>query len=137
MCRRHRTNQRRTRSSANTHKHGIRLRIMEGYELQPTKSVILNISHKQRKHESNNLTFTISPNKMSSVESATHLGIIRTTSLKGNMTANVEENIKKARRSAYICSLFGGGFHGHNGLDVETIVCIYAKYTYLRYSSMD
>jgi hypothetical protein len=32
---------------------------------------------------------------MPSVETATHLGIIRTTSLKGNMTANVEENIKK------------------------------------------
>jgi hypothetical protein len=70
---------------------------MEGYELQPTKSVILNISHKQCKHESNNLTFTIGPNKMPSVESATHLGIIRTTSLKGNMTANVEENIKKSK----------------------------------------
>jgi hypothetical protein len=44
------------------------------------------------------------------------------------MTANVEENIKKARRSAYICSLFGGGFHGHNGLDVETIVHLYKIY---------
>jgi hypothetical protein len=30
---------------------------------------------------------------MTSVESVTHLGIIRTTSLKGNMTENVEENI--------------------------------------------
>ena len=57
---------------------------------------------------------------MPSVERATHLGIIRTTSLKGNMTANVEENIKKIKRSAY--SLLVGGFHGHNGLDVETIV---------------
>ncbi|CAC5366666.1 unnamed protein product [Mytilus coruscus] len=34
---------------------------------------------------------------------------------KVNMIANVDENIKKARRSAY--SLLGGGFHGHNGLD--------------------
>ena len=69
---------------------------MEGYELQPTKSVVLNITHKQRKQEHNNLTFTLGPNKMPSVERATHLGIIRTTSLKGNMTANVEENIKAA-----------------------------------------
>ena len=69
--------------------------IMEGYELQPTKSVVLDITHKQRKQEHNNLTFTLGPNKMPSVERATHLGIIRTTSLKGNMTANVEENIKK------------------------------------------
>ena len=32
---------------------------MKGYELQPTKSVVLNISHKQCKQEHNNLTFTI------------------------------------------------------------------------------
>jgi hypothetical protein len=38
------------------------------------------------------------------------------------MTANVKENIKKSkeRRGAY--SLHGGGFHGHNGLDVKPIV---------------
>jgi hypothetical protein len=54
---------------------------MEGYELQPTKSVVLNITHKQCKQEHNNLTFTLGPNKMPTVESATHLGIIRTTSL--------------------------------------------------------
>ena len=68
---------------------------MEGYELQPTKSVVLDITHKQSKQEHNNLTFTLVHNKMPSVESATHLGIIRTTSLKGNMTATVEENILK------------------------------------------
>ncbi|CAC5400212.1 unnamed protein product [Mytilus coruscus] len=99
---------------------------MEGYVLQPTKSVVLNISHKQRKQESNNQTFKMGPNDMPSIEKATHLGIIRTTSLKGNMIANVEENIKKARRSAY--SLLGGGFHGHNGLDVETMVHLYKIY---------
>jgi hypothetical protein len=49
-----------------------------------------------------------------------HLGIIRTTSLTENMTINVEENIKKARRSAY--GLFGGGYHGNNGLDPDTLV---------------
>jgi hypothetical protein len=36
------------------------------------------------------------------------------------MTVNVEENIKKSRRSAY--GLFGGGFHGNNGLDPETLI---------------
>lgn len=34
--------------------------------------------------------------------------------------------VKKARRSAY--SLLGGGFHGHNGLDVETMVHLYKIY---------
>jgi hypothetical protein len=36
--------------------------------------------------------------------------VLSTTSLTENMTVNVEENIKKARRSAY--GLFGGGYHG-------------------------
>jgi NADH:ubiquinone oxidoreductase subunit C len=44
-----------------------------------------------------------------------HLGIIRTTTMKHNIQTNVDENITKARRSAY--SLFGCGFHGHNGLE--------------------
>jgi hypothetical protein len=70
---------------------------MEDYELQPTKSVVLSITHKQCKQEHNNFTFTMGPNKMPSVESATHLGIIRTTSLIGNMTTNVEENITKRK----------------------------------------
>jgi hypothetical protein len=37
--------------------------------------------------------FTLGPNKMPMVENATHLGIIRTHSLKENMCANVDENI--------------------------------------------
>jgi hypothetical protein len=48
------------------------------------------------------------------VEQATHLGIIRTTTMKHNIQTNVDGNITKTRRSAY--SLFGCGFHGHNGL---------------------
>ena len=52
---------------------------------------------------------------MPEVEQATQLGIIRTTTMKHNIQTNVDENITKARRSAY--SLFGCGFHGHNGLD--------------------
>ena len=87
---------------------------MEGYELQPTKSVVLNISHKQRKQESNNLTFTIGPNKMPPVESSEPLHS------KETWQQMWKKIFKKARRSAY--SLLGGEFHGHNGLDVETIV---------------
>ena len=63
---------------------------------------------------------------MPTVESALHLGIIRTTSLKDNMIKNVEENIKKARRSAY--GLFGGGYHGHNGLDPDTLIHLFKTY---------
>ncbi|CAC5360197.1 unnamed protein product [Mytilus coruscus] len=107
---------------------------MEGYQLQPTKSVVFNITNRKRKQYPVTTTFAMGPHEMPSVKSATHLGIIRTTSLKENMTANVEENIKKARRSAY--SLLGGGFHGHNGLDVETMVHLYKIYV-SQYFSMD
>ena len=60
------------------------------------------------------------------VESAVHLSIIRTTSLTENMTINVEENIIRARRSAY--GLFGGGYHGNNGLDPDTLIHLLKTY---------
>jgi hypothetical protein len=41
-------------------------------------------------------------NNMPFVDNAVHLEIIRTTSLKGNTTTNVEDNIKKARRSGIL-----------------------------------
>jgi hypothetical protein len=75
---------------------------MEGYELQQQKSVVLSITHKQCKQEHNNLIFALDPSKMPSVESATHLGIIRTTSLKGNMTATVEENKKEKQGHVWL-----------------------------------
>jgi hypothetical protein len=42
------------------------------------------------------------------------------------MTINVEKNIKKARRSAY--GLFGGGYHGNNGLDPDTLIHLLKTY---------
>ncbi|CAC5409622.1 unnamed protein product [Mytilus coruscus] len=69
---------------------------MEGYQLQPTKSVVLNHNKQEAKKGPRNNNLYHGPQEMPSVKSATHLGIIRTTSLKENMTANVEENIKKA-----------------------------------------
>ena len=56
--------------------------------------------------------------EMKQVESATHLGIIRALSLQKTCEINVEENIKKARRTAY--SLLPSGLHGNSGLDTET-----------------
>ena len=60
---------------------------------------------------------------MPEVEQATHLGIIRTTTMKHNIQTNVDENITKTRRSAY--SLFECGFHGHNGLNPKSLLHIY------------
>jgi hypothetical protein len=60
---------------------------------------------------------------MPEVEQATHLGISKTTTMKHNIQTNVDENTTKTRRSAY--SLFGCGFHEHNGLDPEMNLCFY------------
>jgi hypothetical protein len=60
---------------------------------------------------------------MPNVERAVHLGIIRTTCVLDNIKENVDENMKKARRSAY--ALFGCGFHGENGLDPETMIHLF------------
>ena len=45
---------------------------------------------------------------------------------KHNIQTNVDENIIKARCSAY--SLFECGFHEHNGLDPESLLHIYKTY---------
>jgi hypothetical protein len=42
------------------------------------------------------------------------------------MIKNVEENIKKARRSDY--GLFGSGYHGNNGLDPDTLIHLFKTY---------
>ena len=54
---------------------------MEGYQLHPTKSVVVNITNKGTTPMSGQLEFTLGPNKMPTVEKVTHLGIIRTQSL--------------------------------------------------------
>jgi hypothetical protein len=70
--------------------------------------------------------YILGNNVMPNVKQAIHLGIIRTNTLADNMTVNVEENIKKSRRSGY--GLFGGGFHCNNGLDPETLIHLFNTY---------
>jgi hypothetical protein len=43
-----------------------------------------------------------------------------------SMEINVEQNIKKARRTTY--SLMASGLHGHNGLDPETALQLFKTY---------
>ena len=99
---------------------------MEGYQLQPTKSVAINVSSKKNQTYNSKSPLQMGSNNMPFVDNTVHLGIIRTTSLNGNTTTNVDENIKKARRSAY--GLFSSGFHGYNGLDVDTMLHLYKIY---------
>ena len=99
---------------------------LEGYELQPKKSVAIHIRGNNKQCETTNEKLNMGNITMPEVEQATHLGIIKTTTMKHNIQTNVDENITKARRSAY--SLFGCGFHGHNGLDPESLLHIYKTY---------
>jgi hypothetical protein len=99
---------------------------MEGYQLQPTKSVVINVSSKKNQTYNSKSPLQIGSNNMPFVDNAVHLGIIKTTSLRGNTTTNVDENIKKARRSAY--GLFSSGFHGYNGLYADTMLHLYKIY---------
>jgi hypothetical protein len=63
---------------------------------------------------------------LSNVETATHLGIKHSKTDKKNIMNTVDENIKKARRTAY--SLMSAGFHGNNGLDPSTSIHILKTY---------
>ena len=99
---------------------------LEGYELQPKKGVAIHTRGNNEQCEATNEKLNMGNITMPEVEQATHLGIIRTTTMKPNIQTNVDENITKARRSAY--SLFGCGFHGHNGLDPESLLHIYKTY---------
>ena len=99
---------------------------MEGYKLQLAKSVIINIQPNKRKQSMMDHEYILGKDVMPNVKQAVHLGIIRTNTLADNMTVNVEENITKSRRSAY--GLFGGGFHGNNKLDPETLIHLFNTY---------
>jgi hypothetical protein len=88
--------------------------------------VALNIKAKPNKRSLNTREFKLVAQTMPTVESALHLGIIRTTSLKDTMIKNIEGNIKKARRSAY--GRIGGGYHGNNGLDPDTLIHLFKTY---------
>jgi hypothetical protein len=50
------------------------------------------------------------------------------------MEINVEQNIKKARRTTY--SLMASGLHGHNGLDAETSLQLFKTYVLSLYEEL-
>jgi hypothetical protein len=62
---------------------------MEGYQLQPTKSVDINVSSKKNQTYNSKSPLQMGRNNMPFVDNAVHLGNIRTTSLKGNTTVDL------------------------------------------------
>ena len=71
----------------------------EEYELQPKKSVVIDIREKNKKKTNTveEIHLKMGDTLMLNVDRATHLGIIRTTSMKSNFRAKVDENITKSR----------------------------------------
>ncbi|CAG2222940.1 unnamed protein product [Mytilus edulis] len=98
----------------------------EHYKLQPQKSVVIEMENKRKKRHSC-IDLRLKDKKLPVVEKATHLGIQRSKSRKETLNNTINENIKKARRTAY--SLMAAGFHGNNGLDPST--CIHIMKTYV------
>ena len=95
--------------------------LKQQYKLQPTKSVIIETGKISASTE-----YRMGNTEMKTVKSATHLGIQRSTSIKNTIEETVNENIKKARRTAY--SLLSAGLHGNNGLDPETSLHLLKSY---------
>jgi hypothetical protein len=98
--------------------------LMERYELQPKKSVVLPYI-KKRAAGVNKPIITLGDQQMPVVDKTTHVGLVRTPD--NSPTAAITENLQKARRTLY--SLMSAGLHGENGLDPET--CIHLLRTYV------
>jgi hypothetical protein len=105
---------------------------IEQYKLQPQQSVVIQMESK-KKNRHNPIELKMKDTILSNVETATHLGIQRSKTDKETIKNIVDENIKKARRTAY--SLMSAGCHGNNGLDPSTSIhilktCVIPTITY-------
>ena len=74
---------------------------MERYARQPVKSVSLSVTPVNSKTTSTTPDFEINGQKLSCVDVTTHLGIKRGTTISKTRDENVNQNICKARRTAY------------------------------------
>ena len=98
---------------------------IEQYKLQPQKSVVIQMESK-KKSRLNPIELKMKDTILSNVETATHLGVKRSKTDKKTIMNTVDENMKKARRTAY--GLMSAGFHGNNGLDPSTSIHILKTY---------
>jgi hypothetical protein len=99
----------------------------EHYKLQPQKSVVIDMSSQKKRGKSTPNQLQLDGTNLQNVEKTAHLGIQRSKTDKDTIENTVNENITKARRTAY--SPMSAGFHGNNGLDPST--CIHIMKTYV------
>jgi hypothetical protein len=74
----------------------------------------------RKKKREERFVWTIGDSRMPVVGKATHIGILRTSI--SNDPDSIYENIQKAKRAIY--SLLPAGFHGKNGLDIQSLIQI-------------
>ena len=99
----------------------------ERYELQPSKTNIVRIKPSHRLSISGEMqTLLLNDSEIPEVEQVTHIGLEIANTISNAAEANVENNIKKARRATY--SLMSTGLHGNNGLDPESSLQLIKTY---------
>jgi hypothetical protein len=99
--------------------------INERYILQPKKTEALKVFPTNRR-ENTKPTFTVYNNEIANVNTSTHLGLKRATSIRSTAEENVEHNIQKARRTVY--SFLSSGLHASGGLDLQTALHLIKVY---------
>ena len=87
------------------------------YEIQADKSATVVTPH-GRGLDSQQCSISLNSQEIPVFQSATHLGLQRSSGYNDTVADTVNQNITKARRTMY--SLLSTGLHGENGLDVET-----------------
>ncbi|CAC5394456.1 unnamed protein product [Mytilus coruscus] len=87
--------------------HALQYSQLHYYTLQSQKSVIIQVENKAKKTANHNWNFNLDNKEMPNLDKSTHLGIIRSTTKSKSDTFNTEQNITKARRTAY--SLLSAG----------------------------
>ena len=101
----------------------------ERYQLQHTKtnSIRMHSNRKQYSSGQQNLNLLqINGQPINDTKEAPHIGLLQSDTIAKTMEINVEQNIKKARRTTY--SSMASGLHGHNGLDSETSLQLFKTY---------
>ena len=87
----------------------------------------MHSSRKQYSSDQQNLnSLHINGQPINDTKEAPHIGLLQSDTIAKTMEINVEQNIKKARRTTY--SPMASGLHGHNGIDPETSLQLFKTY---------
>ena len=87
----------------------------ERYVLSSQKSKIVIFNRKKGDKEECLDMCTLNGKMVETVDTYTHIGVVRHGKPSTNLSLAIEEAIKTARKTAY--SLMGAGFHGMNGIN--------------------